>query len=292
MNKPVQYGGQALIEGVMMRGPKETSIAVRLPDGTIEVTKQKVAFWSAKPVLRWPIIRGSVALIQSLIIGTKALLFSANRAIGEEEGEELSFWEMALTVIIALGAGLVLFVGIPTGAAHLLQGKVSSPVWQNILEGGIRLVVFLAYVASISLMKDIQRVYQYHGAEHKAIYAYEAGEELTVENARKFSPLHPRCGTSFLFFVVAISIFVFAFLSLEPFWWRILSRILLMPLVAGIAFEVLKFTGRHAQSRWFGWLTVPGLLLQRMTTREPDDDQLEVALAALRGIVESGQELT
>jgi len=227
-----------------------------------------------------------------LVLGTKALLFSANRAIGEEEGEELGFWEMALTIIIALGAGLVLFVGIPTGAAHLLQGKVSGVVWQNILEGAIRLIVFLAYVALISLMKDIQRVYQYHGAEHKAIYTYEAGEELTVENARKFSPLHPRCGTSFLLFVVVISIFVFAFLSLEPFWWRILSRILLMPLVAGIAFEVLKFTARHMQSRWFSWLTVPGLLLQRMTTREPDDDQIEVALAALNGVLESGQELT
>lgn len=292
MKKPVQYGGQAVIEGVMMRGPRESAIAVRLPDGRIEVTRQPIKPWSSLPILKYPLIRGFVALVDSLIIGIKALTFSANRAVGEEEGEELGFGEMFLTIVIALGLGLLLFVGLPTGAAHLLQGKIQGVVWQNLLEGAIRLVIFLIYILGISRMKDIQRIFQYHGAEHKAIYTHEAGESLTVENARKFSTLHPRCGTSFLLIVVVVSIFVFAFLGLHPFWWRMLSRILLMPVVAGIAYEILKFTARHLESPGMRWVIAPGLLLQRLTTREPDDSQIEVALAALQGVLESGQELT
>lgn len=292
MSKPVQYGGQALIEGVMMRGPKETAIAVRLPDGEIEVTKQEIKPWSTHPFWKLPLVRGFVALVDSLVIGTKALMFSANRAAGEEDGEELSFWEMALTVVLALGFGLVLFVGLPTGTAHLLKAKVPGVVLQNLLEGAIRLVVFFAYITIISRMKDIQRVFQYHGAEHKAIYTHEAGLELSVENARPFTTLHPRCGTSFLLIVVVVSIFVFAFLGLNPLWWRILSRIVLMPLVAGVAYEILKFSAKHLDSPYWRWLIGPGLLLQKLTTREPDDQQMEVALAALRGVLESGQELT
>ncbi|MDA8227059.1 MAG: DUF1385 domain-containing protein [Desulfitobacterium hafniense] len=292
MSRPVQYGGQALIEGVMMRGPRQTAIAVRLPDGQIEVTHHKINPWSARPIFKLPILRGFVALVDSLVIGTKALMYSANRAIGEEEGEELSFWEMALTVVLALGFGMILFVGLPTGSAHLLRGAVEGVVWQNLLEGAFRLIVFFAYVLLISRMKDIQRVFQYHGAEHKAIFTHEAGQELTVENARKFSTLHPRCGTSFLLIVVVVSIFVFAFLGLNPLWWRIVSRILLMPLVAGVAYEILKLSARHMDSLAFKWLIVPGLLLQKLTTREPDDSQIEVAIAALNGVLETGQELT
>ena len=292
MSKPVQYGGQALIEGVMMRGPKEIAIAVRLPDGEIEVTKQEIKPWSTHPFWKLPLVRGFAALVDSLVIGTKALMFSANRAAGEEDGEELSFWEMALTVVLALGFGLVLFVGLPTGTAHLLKAKVPGVVLQNLLEGAIRLVVFFAYITIISRMKDIQRVFQYHGAEHKAIYTHEAGLELSVENARPFTTLHPRCGTSFLLIVVVVSIFVFAFLGLNPLWWRILSRIVLMPLVAGVDYEILKFSAKHLDSPYWRWLIGPGLLLQKLTTREPDDQQMEVALAALRGVLESGQELT
>ncbi|HVJ49201.1 DUF1385 domain-containing protein [Desulfitobacterium sp.] len=292
MSRPVQYGGQALIEGVMMRGPKVTAMAIRLPNGEIEVTKREIKVWSAHLFWKLPLIRGFVALIDSLIVGTKALMFSANRAVGEEEGEELSFGEMALTMVLSLGFGLLLFVGLPTGFAHLLKAKVPGVVLQNLLEGGIRLVVFFAYILLISRMKDIQRVFQYHGAEHKAIYTHEAGLELTVENARPFSTLHPRCGTSFLLIVVVVSIFVFAFLGLDPLWWRILSRIVLMPLVAGVAYEILKFSARHMDSPNWHWLIAPGLLLQKLTTREPDDQQLEVALAALQGVLESGQELS
>ncbi|MDP4126272.1 MAG: DUF1385 domain-containing protein [Bacillota bacterium] len=295
MGRPVQYGGQAVIEGVMMRGPRESAIAVRLPNGEIEVTRIGLNTWASKPIFKLPLIRGFVALVDSLIVGMRALTFSANRSLGEEEdggGEELGFWEMALTLGFAFGLGLLLFVGLPTGMAHLLRGKVTGVVWQNLLEGLIRLIVFFLYISLISRIKDIQRVFQYHGAEHKAIFTYEAGKELTVENTRSFSRLHPRCGTSFLLIVVVVSIFVFAFVGLQPLWWRIVSRILLMPLVAGLAYEILKFSARHLESPWFRWLIVPGLLLQKLTTREPDDAQLEVSLAALKGVLDSGQELT
>ncbi|HHV64441.1 MAG TPA: DUF1385 domain-containing protein [Peptococcaceae bacterium] len=291
MGKPVQYGGQALIEGVMMRGPKAMVMAVRLPNGEIEVTQEDINAWSQKPVLKLPIIRGFVALLDSLILGTKALMFSANKAVGEEE-ENLSFWEMALTILIALGAGMLLFVGLPTASAHFLEHLFPGTVLQNLLEGLIRLAVLFLYIILISKLPDIQRVFQYHGAEHKTIFAHEAGEELNVENVRKYSRLHPRCGTSFLLIVVIVSIFVFAFLGLEPLWWRIVSRVLLMPLVAGISYELLKFSGRHADSRFCSLLIAPGLFLQKLTTREPDDTQLEVAIAALNGIVKSGQELS
>ncbi|MDR3288787.1 MAG: DUF1385 domain-containing protein [Peptococcaceae bacterium] len=294
MAKPVQYGGQAVIEGVMMRGPHMIAIAVRLPNGEIDVTKQEIKSWAAKPVLKLPIIRGFVALLESLILGMKALTFSANKALGEdeeEEAEELGFAEIAITIAIALGLGLVLFVGIPTASAHLLRGLIPSVIWQNILEGLIRLVIFFLYIMAISRLKDIQRVFQYHGAEHKAIFNHEAGTPLSVENARSFKPLHPRCGTSFLLIVVVVSIFVFAFLELNPLWWRIVSRVLLMPLVAGVAYELLKASAQYMESPGIKWLLAGGLWLQRFTTREPDDEQLEVALAALNGVLESGQEL-
>ncbi|RNC28899.1 MAG: hypothetical protein AWM53_01086 [Candidatus Dichloromethanomonas elyunquensis] len=291
MGKPVQYGGQALIEGVMMKGPRTVSIAIRLPNGEIEVTKEDINSWTQKPFLKLPIIRGFVALLESLIFGSKALMFSANRAVGEEEGEELSFWEMAVTIVVAFGAGILFFVGLPTVSARLLQYLFPGTVLQNILEGLIRLLVLFIYILLISRLKDIKRVFEYHGAEHKAIFTYESGEELNVENARKYTRMHPRCGTSFLLIVVIVSIFVFAFLGLDPLWWRILSRILLMPLVAGISYEILKISGRHAGSALCSWLVVPGLFLQRFTTREPDDSQIEVAIAALNGVVSSGQEL-
>lgn len=295
MGKPVQYGGQAVIEGVMMRGPRECAIAVRLPNGEIEVSRLPLNTWVQKPIWKLPLIRGFAALIDSLIVGTRALTFSANRSLGEDEdgdGEELGFWEMALTIGMAFALGILLFVALPTGAAHLFQGKVTGSVAQNLLEGVIRLLVFFLYVVIISRLKDIQRIFQYHGAEHKAIFNHESGKELTVENAGFFPRLHPRCGTSFLLIVVVVSIFVFAFVGIHPLWWRILSRIILLPLVAGIAYEILKFSARNFDSPWLHWLIVPGLLLQKLTTREPDEAQLEVALAALKGVLESGQELT
>lgn len=290
MNKPVHYGGQALIEGVMMRGPKEIAIAVRLPDGSITLERQNIHPWSSYPVLKLPVIRGFVALFDSLVIGIKSLTFSANVA-AEGEGEEIKPLEMFVTIAIALGLGLLLFVALPTGAAHLVKAYVPGNVLQNILEGIIRMAVFLLYVWGISRMRDIQRVFEYHGAEHKTIFAYEAGLELTVENCRKFPTLHPRCGTSFLLIVMVISIVVFAFLPLKPLWLRILSRFLAMPLVAGVSYEILRISGRYYKSALMRLAVAPGLWLQKLTTREPDDSQLEVAITALKTIVDSGQEL-
>ncbi len=290
MNKPVAYGGQALIEGVMMRGPKEVAMAVRLPDGSIKVERQPIVPWSTYPVLKLPIIRGFVSLIDSLVTGIKALTFSAGQQAQEEE-EEITPVEMFFTVVIALGLGLLLFVALPTASADWVKSLIHGVFWQNILEGVIRLLVFLLYVVAISRMKDIQRVFQYHGAEHKAIFTYEEGLDLAVDNTRQFTTLHPRCGTSFLLIVMVISVLIFAFLPLNPLWLRIVSRFVAMPLVAGAAYEVLKFTGRYHKSAWLRWAIVPGLWLQKLTTREPDDRQVEVALEALKAIVENGQEL-
>ncbi|GAW30960.1 DUF1385 domain-containing protein [Carboxydocella sp. JDF658] len=281
-----QYGGQAVIEGVMMRGPQEMAIAVRLPDGTIEVEKQQLSSWLTKwPWLKWPGFRGVVALLEALVVGTRALAWSASKAMPEEEGE-LTTKELVLTIAFALGLGILLFVIIPAGAVKLVEKWVTTPLGQNIAEGGLRIAIFLAYIGLISRMKDIQRVFQYHGAEHKVIHTYEAGLELTVENARGFSPLHPRCGTSFLLVVMVVSIFVFAFLGHPPnLFWRIGSRILLMPLVAAISYEFIKLSGRYGERWWLKWLVAPGLGLQRLTTREPDDSQLEVAIHALKAVL-------
>ncbi|MDA8441374.1 MAG: DUF1385 domain-containing protein [Peptococcaceae bacterium] len=291
MSKPVSYGGQALIEGVMMRAPKDIAMAVRLPDGNINVERQPIKPWSAYPVLKLPVIRGFVALLDSLVVGMKALSYSAGMA-AEGQGEEIKPFEMLLTIVVSLGLGLLLFVALPTGMANLVKAFVPGVLLQNILEGVLRLGIFLLYVVAISRMKDIQRVFQYHGAEHMAIFTYEEGLDLTVDNARQFTTLHPRCGTSFLLIVMVVSIVVFAFLPLGPLWLRLVSRLLAMPLVAGIAYEFLKLSGNYCKSRWFRWAIVPGLWLQKLTTSQPDDSQLEVALAALKSIVESGQELS
>lgn len=290
MSKPVHYGGQALIEGVMMRAPHEISIAVRVPDGSITLERQSINALSAYPVLKLPLIRGFVALLDSLVIGIKSLTFSAGLA-AEGEGEEIKPMEMVISIAIALAVGLLLFVALPTGIADLIRSFVPGVFWQNILEGVLRLTIFLVYITAISRLKDIQRVFQYHGAEHKAIYTYEEGLDLTVENARQFTTLHPRCGTSFLLIVMVVSIIVFSFLPLNPLWLRLLARLAAMPLVAGLAYEFLKLSGNYYKSVWLHWAVVPGLWLQKLTTREPDDGQLEVALTALKAIVETGQEL-
>ncbi len=213
----------------------------------------------------------------------KALSWSAQAA--GEEGEELTAREMALTMAFSICLAVILFIVLPTYATRFLSGLIATPFWLNLAEGVLRLAIFLLYVSAISLMKDIQRVFQYHGAEHKTIHAYEAGVELTVENVRSFSTLHPRCGTNFLLIVMFISIFVFAFLGWPGLWLRIASRIVLMPLVAGLSYEVIRYLGNHSQQPLVSVLAMPGLLLQKLTTREPSDDQLEVAIKALEAVL-------
>lgn len=280
--KKVYVGGQAVIEGVMMRGPGYIATAVREPSGNITVRKEELKSISdTYPILKKPMIRGVVSLAEALIYGMKALSFSAQAA--GEEGEELSNKEIAMTMVFSLAMAIGLFVIIPTYAAKFLHSATDDARILNTLEGILRLVIFLAYIGAISMMKDIQRVFQYHGAEHKTIHAYEAGVPLDVEHIRTFSTLHPRCGTNFMLIVMLVSIVVFAFLGWPDLWLRIVSRIVLLPLIAGVSYEIIRFAGR-SQLRWVACAITPGLWLQKMTTREPSDDQIEVAIKALEAV--------
>lgn len=275
-------GGQAVIEGVMMRGFGKAATAVREPDGKINVQVKNVNSIADKySFLKFPFIRGSVNLFESLILGIKSLSFSA-QAAGEED-EQLSDKEMAGTIIFALGLACVLFIAIPTFAAKFLHTLTEEPIILNLVEGFLRLIIFFGYIFAISRMKEIQRVFQYHGAEHKTIFCYEADLPLTVENVKKFPRLHPRCGTAFLLIVMIVSIFVFAFLGWPDLWLRILSRIILLPVVAGIAYEIIKFAGRSKNS-FVRLAIMPGLWLQYLTTREPDDSMIEVAIESLKAV--------
>ncbi|MGI6605457.1 MAG: DUF1385 domain-containing protein [Peptococcia bacterium] len=286
------YGGQAVIEGVMMRGKRKMAVAVRrTPEEIVFDLRNVISITERYRFLGLPFIRGVVVMIESMVEGIKTLTYSANQVVeGEEEGETLSPWELRLSVAFALIAGTALFALLPAGLAHLVKEYVPGYFLQNLLEGILRIVIFLAYVVAIAFMEDIQRVFQYHGAEHKTIHAYEAGEELTPENARKYSTLHPRCGTSFLLFVMVISILVFSLTGETGLWMRLLSRILLLPVVAGVSYEFLKLTGKYQHIWIMRLFSKPGLYLQKLTTRQPDDSQLEVAIFALQKVMAAEQE--
>lgn len=280
-----QYGGMAVIEGVMMRGPELTSIAVRKEDGSIELDQEANSQLPRRyPFLKWPFIRGTYVLIDSMVVGIRMLNKSANMSLGEDE-EELSSGEMLVSGLIAFALAVLLFVILPTAIVHYTQQYAGGILLQNIIEGIIRIAFFLLYVYAISKMEDIARVFMYHGAEHKSISAYEAGEELSVKNVRKYTTVHPRCGTSFLLIVMVISILVFALLGEGSLFYRIWSRLAVLPVVAGLGYEFLKLTGKHYKRRWARILIAPGLLLQSLTTREPDDGMLEVAIAALKAVL-------
>lgn len=281
--KKITIGGQAVIEGVMMRGPELTATAVRTPEGKIELSSRPVNSISDRyPILKKPLLRGCVSLIESLVIGIRSLGYSAQMA-GEEE-EQLSDRELAGTIIFAFVLAAILFIAIPTGAAKLFHSITEDPVFLNLMEGVLRLFIFIAYIVGISRMKDIQRVFQYHGAEHKTIACFEAGEALTVENAMKHTRFHKRCGTSFLLIVMLVSIFVFAFLGWPSLIERIVSRIVLLPVVAGISYEIIRFSA-NSDNWLLGWAVKPGLWLQRLTTREPEPDMLEVAIESAKAVL-------
>ncbi len=289
MSSPFQYGGQAVIEGVMMRGPESRAIAVRRPDRTVIVDEKPVSSITSRvPVLKWPLVRGVVVLVESLVLGIEALTFSANQAVGEEE-EELTTKEIVFTVGIALGLAVLLFAVLPTAAAHMLIEVAPGSLIQNLIEGILRIAIFLGYVVAIGRMADIKRVFQYHGAEHKVINAYEAGEQLMVERVQRYSTLHPRCGTSFLLIVMVISILLFSLLGKQVLWWRILSRVLLLPAVAGVSYELVKLSGKYANVPWCRVLIAPGLWLQKLTTGQPDDEQVEVAISAFGAVLKEGE---
>lgn len=288
----INIGGQAVLEGVMMRAPRAMAIAVRRPSGEIVVKREQMPPLAERfPLVKLPLLRGAVALATSLVIGIKALNFSANEALVEEEQEgqeakkeELSSWALAGTMVVAFGFGIALFFVLPLYLTKLLVPVIGdNNIVFNLVDGLIRVAVFLLYIWSIAKMKDIERVFQYHGAEHKTIYAFEAGAELTLEKVKGFSRLHPRCGTSFLLIVMLVSIAVFSLIPKAwPFVWKALSRVVLLPLIAGISYEFLKWSAKNDQHPLVKLVITPGLALQRLTTREPDDDQLEVAIRSVQ----------
>ena len=283
-------GGQAVLEGVMMRGPSNWAVAVRRPDGGIsEVCRPIASVMARHRLARLPVVRGVVALGESLAIGFRALSISANYAAAEDnelaeaEQQELSRAAIVFAFLIAIGFAISVFKVGPALLADLLP--ISSGVWFVIVEGAIRVTVFVVYLFLISLLPDLRRVFEYHAAEHKAINAYEAGEELEPERVQRFSLIHPRCGTAFLLWVMVIAIFVFAFFGRLPWYWLIATRILLLPVIAGLAYELIRFAGKHTDNRVVMTLLAPGLWLQRLTTREPSLDQLEVSIRALREVL-------
>jgi uncharacterized protein YqhQ len=288
MSAPI--GGQAVLEGVMMRGPSNWALAVRKPDGGIaEVNRPIRSAMARHRVFRLPVIRGVIALGESLAIGFRALAISANYAAQEEgkDGEvstELSRGSLIFAFAIAIGFALMLFKVTPALITSWLP--IETTGWFVIVEGLIRVAIFLLYLTLISFLPDLRRVFQYHAAEHKAINAYEAGEELEPERVQRFSLIHPRCGTAFLLWVMVIGIFVFAFFGRPAWYWLITSRILLLPLIAGVAYELIRFAGKHSGNRILMTLLAPGLWLQRLTTRQPTLDQLEVSIRALKEVLQ------
>jgi uncharacterized protein YqhQ len=286
-------GGQAVLEGVMMRGPSNWAVAVRKPDGDIAEVHQPIKSPMARHlVFRLPVIRGIIALGESLAIGFRALAISANYAAAVEgkEGEEseevtteLTRAQLIFAFAIAIGFAVLLFKVSPALITDWIGIKRTG--WFVIVEGGIRVTIFVLYLSLISLFPDLRRVFQYHAAEHKAINAYEAGEELKPEVVQRYSQIHPRCGTAFLLWVMVIAIFVFAFFGRPHWYWLIATRILLLPLIAGIAYELIRFAGKHQKNRILMSLLAPGMWLQRLTTREPSLDQIEVSIRALKEVL-------
>jgi uncharacterized protein YqhQ len=283
-------GGQAVLEGVMMRAPGNWAVAVRTPSGEIAQVSRPIDSAMARHfVFRLPVIRGVMALGESLAIGFRALAISANYA-AQEEGEdgevetELSRGALIFAFAIAIGFALMVFKVGPALITDALP--ISSGGWFVIVEGLIRVTMFVAYLALISLLPDLRRVFQYHAAEHKAINAYEAGEPLEPQIVQRYSLIHPRCGTAFLLWVMVLAVFVFAFFGRPAWYWLIATRILLLPLIAGIAYELIRFAGKHQGNTVLMTLLAPGLWLQRLTTREPTLDQLEVSIRALREVLD------
>lgn len=290
--KPFSYGGQALIEGVMMRGRETYAMAVRKPDGEIIVEKKPVPHWLTKwKITRLPFIRGFFNLMDSMVLGFSAISFSALQS-GETEDEKMSSWQMAVTMIIAMLLGSLLFIVIPVYAASFtlpyLQkqyGDGFAQFGRSITEGLLRVIFFVTYIWAIGQMQEIKRVFSYHGAEHQTINALEAGKELVPEEVEKFSTIHPRCGTSFIIIVMIIMIIIFTFVGKTSIGMRMLIKFFMMPIVAGISYELLKLSAKYNHFWLVRVLIAPGLWVQKLTTRKPDRGMLEVAIAALKAVM-------
>ena len=285
MEKKFHYGGQAVIEGVMIRGRKSVVTAVRRPGGGLAIDEKPLSPVYTGRVRRTPFLRGIIVIIEAMVLGIKSLLYSANVSLEEEE-EELSGKSVWLMVTFAVVLGVALFLIIPLFLTRLINPYITSSLVFHLIEGVIRLLIFIAYLKVIGLMPDIRQVFTYHGAEHKAVNAYEAGVPMEVEAVKAYDKEHVRCGTSFLFVVLIIAILVFALVGRPSLWLMVLSRILLIPVIAALGYEVILFGANHARNPLVRAVLAPGLWLQGMTTREPDDSKIEVALAALRRAVE------
>ncbi len=282
-------GGQAVLEGVMMRGVSTWAVAVRTPEGEVEVESEALVPWAKRHRLwRVPVIRGVVALGESMKIGFRALAMSANAQLEDDdegEPEEIGGWMWGLTIAFSLLLAIGLFFVIPVGATSLIKDQLGSPLLFWLVEGLLRTALFIGYIVAISRLRDLRRVFEYHGAEHKTISCYEAEDELVPARAKLYSRLHPRCGTSFLLIVMVLAIFVFAPIGLPAWYWLLASRILGIPLIAGLSYEVIKWAGKNRRKAWVRAVMWPGLMLQNLTTREPDEEQLAVAIAALEAVL-------
>jgi uncharacterized protein YqhQ len=290
-SRDAPVGGQAVLEGVMMRGISTWAVGVRKPAvddallGPIAVQTFPLVSWTKRRrIYRWPVIRGVVALAESLAIGLRALGISANAQLPEEE-QEISSGAWAGTVVFALIFAIGLFFVVPVGVTSLIKGQLGSSILFWAVEGVLRTAIFLGYLFLLSRVPDLKRVFEYHGAEHKVISCFEAEDELVPERATLYSRLHPRCGTSFLLIVMIMAIFVFAPIGLPAWWILVITRIVGVPLIAGLSFEVIKWAGRNRRRRWVQAIMYPGLQLQRLTTREPGLDQLAVAIAAMQAVL-------
>ena len=280
------YGGQAVIEGVMIRGRTHLVTALRKPDGTIGVDKQPLPSLYTGKLRSWPLFRGVIVLIESLVFGIRTLMFSANQALeGEEEGEKVGGWWVWLMLAVSMVFAVALFFLSPLFITRLFH--ISNPLLFNLTEGGVRLAIFIAYLWLVSLMPDIKRVFAYHGAEHKVVNGYEAGAALEPAAVKGYSKAHVRCGGSFLFVVLIIAVIVFALVGLPKLWIMVLARIVLVPVIAALGYEVIYFGARHTSNIFVKIVLAPGMWVQSLTTRHPDESQLEVAIAAMKAAVEA-----
>jgi len=284
--EPYSIGGQAVIEGVMIRGKKTCFMAVRRPDGLIEIVEEKISSSSEKyKFLKLPIIRGVVAFIESLVLGMKTIMRSAEISGTESEDDKIPEYLFYITGVIAVVISIGLFMLLPVWIGNLLNRFLQSgTMLLSVIEGLVRILLFIFYIVLVSRMKDIRRVFEYHGAEHKTINCFERGEELTPENVKKYSRLHKRCGTSFLLIVMIVSMVVFLFLRTDVIWLRFVSRILLIPVIAGVSYEIIKWAGRN-DSRFVSAISYPGMAFQKFTTSEPDESQIEVAISAVKEVL-------
>ncbi len=285
-----QIGGQAVIEGVMMRSKNFWAVAVRKPDKSITTKLFKQGTLSGRhKILGFMFIRGMAVIAESMSLGFRALSLSVNEATGQDI--KFSKKEMFISVLIAVAFTVGVFFVLPTLIGKTFSSFIPNVLLYNLAEGLIRIIFFLAYILIIAQLSDIKRVFQYHGAEHKTIQAYENGEELKPENVKKYTTLHARCGTNFLMIVMIVAIFVFALIGKQTILWRILSRILLIPVIAGISYEFIRLAGKFSHKKWVRVFFYPGLLLQKITTREPDKSQLEVAIASFKAVEEAEEAL-